>query len=73
MILFIMAALGVPQGVFLDLGSEDGVNSNCANLALNFAWRGTSSMETNRTLRRAAHSTNATPTQGPTLPCSYAQ
>jgi hypothetical protein len=41
MILFIMAALGIQEGVFLDLGSADGVNSNCANLALNFGWRGT--------------------------------
>src|SRR5262249_23579960 len=41
LILFIMAALGIQQGVFLDLGSADGVNSNCANLALNFGWRGT--------------------------------
>ena len=40
-ILFIMAALGISQGVFLDVGSADGVNSNCANLALNFGWRGT--------------------------------
>jgi hypothetical protein len=39
-VLFIMAALNIPQGVFLDLGSADGVNSNCANLALNFGWRG---------------------------------
>jgi hypothetical protein len=36
-----MAALGIAQGVFLDIGSADGVNSNCANLALNFGWRGT--------------------------------
>jgi hypothetical protein len=41
MILFIMAVLGIQEGVFLDLGSADGVNSNCANLALNFGWRGT--------------------------------
>jgi hypothetical protein len=39
-ILFIMAALGISEGVFLDIGSGDGVNSNCANLALNFSWRG---------------------------------
>jgi len=31
MILFIMAALGIQQGI-LDLGSADGVNSNCAIL-----------------------------------------
>jgi hypothetical protein len=36
-----MAVLGILQGTFLDLGSADGVNSNCANLALNFGWRGT--------------------------------
>jgi hypothetical protein len=41
MILFIIAALGVLEGVFLDVGSGNGVNSNCANLALNFGWRGT--------------------------------
>jgi len=41
LILFIIAALGIAQGVFLDIGSSDGVNSNCANLALNFGWRGT--------------------------------
>src|SRR5215831_13625637 len=41
LILFIMAALGIQEGVFLDLGSADGINSNCANLALNFGWRGT--------------------------------
>jgi hypothetical protein len=41
LILFIMAALGIQQGVFLDIGSGDGVNSNCANLAINFGWRGT--------------------------------
>jgi hypothetical protein len=40
-ILYIMAALGILEGVFLDIGSGDGVNSNCSNLALNFGWRGT--------------------------------
>src|SRR5947209_20320212 len=34
-ILFIMAALGIQEGVFLDLGSADGVNSKCAKLAIN--------------------------------------
>ena len=41
LILFIMAALDILEGVFLDIGSADGINSNCANLALNFGWRGT--------------------------------
>jgi hypothetical protein len=41
LILFLIAALGISQGVFLDIGAADGINSNCANLALNFGWRGT--------------------------------
>ena len=41
LILFIMAALDILEGVILDIGSADGTNSNCANLALNFGWRGT--------------------------------
>ena len=39
-LLFIFAALGIPSGTFLDIGAADGINSNCANLALNFGWRG---------------------------------
>ena len=39
-LLFIFAMLGQPSGAFVDIGSADGVNSNCANLALNFGWRG---------------------------------
>ena len=40
-LLFIFAVLGIQQGTFLDLGAGDGINSNCANLALNFGWTGT--------------------------------
>jgi hypothetical protein len=40
-LLFIFAMLGIPSGVFLDIGAGDGINSNCANLALNFGWTGT--------------------------------
>jgi hypothetical protein len=39
-LLFIFAALGIPTGTFVDIGAADGINSNCANLALNFGWRG---------------------------------
>jgi hypothetical protein len=39
-LLFIFAILGIPNGTFVDIGSADGINSNCANLALNFGWRG---------------------------------
>lgn len=39
-LLFIFATLGISSGTFLDVGAADGVRSNCANLALNFGWRG---------------------------------
>lgn len=39
-LLFIFAALDIPRGVFVDIGAADGINNNCANLALNFGWTG---------------------------------
>jgi hypothetical protein len=39
-LLFIFATLGIASGTFVDIGAADGINSNCANLALNFGWRG---------------------------------
>jgi hypothetical protein len=39
-ILWIMATLGTKKGKFVDIGSNDCINSNCANLALNFNWSG---------------------------------
>jgi hypothetical protein len=39
-LLFIFAALGIPRGTFIDIGAADGIDSNCANLALNFRWSG---------------------------------
>src|SRR5438132_8403691 len=39
-LLFIFAALGVSRGTFVDIGANDGIYSNCANLALNLGWRG---------------------------------
>ncbi len=39
-LLFLFAALGISAGTFVDIGAADGINSNCANLALNFNWRG---------------------------------
>jgi hypothetical protein len=39
-LLFIFAVLGISSGTFVDIGAGDGINSNCANLALNFGWRG---------------------------------
>ncbi|MBK7130086.1 MAG: hypothetical protein IPH66_12080 [Crocinitomicaceae bacterium] len=39
-ILFILSLLGMPQKTFLEIGSDDGINSNCANLAFNFGYHG---------------------------------
>ncbi|MEZ5047375.1 MAG: hypothetical protein R2831_10330 [Chitinophagaceae bacterium] len=36
----IIASLNIAQGTFLDLGSNDCINSNCANLVFNFDWKG---------------------------------
>jgi hypothetical protein len=39
-ILWLLSAIGCKKGVFLDIGSNDCINSNCANLAFNFDWHG---------------------------------
>ncbi len=40
MLLFIFSVLGMNKKVFVEIGSDDGVNSNSANLYFNFGWRG---------------------------------
>jgi hypothetical protein len=40
MLLFLFAVLGTKNKLFVDIGSADGINSNCANLAINFGWHG---------------------------------
>lgn len=39
-LLFIFACIGMGGKRFIDIGSDDGINSNCANLALNLGWNG---------------------------------
>jgi len=39
-LLFILAIIGMKNKSFIEIGSDDGVNSNCANLALNFNYHG---------------------------------
>ncbi len=39
-LLYILTLIGSPNRVFVDLGSADGINSNCANLAINHGWSG---------------------------------
>jgi hypothetical protein len=40
MLLFLFAVLGTKNKTFVDIGSADGINSHCANLAINFGWHG---------------------------------
>jgi hypothetical protein len=39
-LLYIFAAINVEHKTFIDIGSADGINSNCSNLAVNFGWNG---------------------------------
>src|SRR4029078_735014 len=39
-ILYILACIGIKTFSFIEIGSDDGLNSNCANLALNFGFHG---------------------------------
>lgn len=39
-LLYIFAAIGMKHRSFVDIGSGNGINSNCANLAINFGWNG---------------------------------
>jgi hypothetical protein len=39
-LLYLAAVLELDPKIFLDIGAADGINSNCANLALNLGWHG---------------------------------
>uniref|UniRef100_UPI004049F7A2 hypothetical protein n=1 Tax=Flavobacterium sp. TaxID=239 RepID=UPI004049F7A2 len=39
-LLYLFSILGSTNKTFIDIGSNDGINSNCANLAVNFGWHG---------------------------------
>ena len=39
-LLFIFSVLGMDNKIFVEIGSDDGLNSNCANLVFNFGWHG---------------------------------
>jgi hypothetical protein len=40
MLLFLFSIIGMKNRQFIEIGSNDGVNSNCANLFFNFGWYG---------------------------------
>lgn len=39
-LLYIFSLIGMRHKTFLDIGADDGVNSNCANLYFHFGWNG---------------------------------
>lgn len=39
-LLYIFAVIGMQNKTFIEIGSDDGINSNCANLAFNFGYHG---------------------------------
>jgi hypothetical protein len=39
-LLYIFSVIGMQNKTFVEIGSDDGINSNCANLALNFGFDG---------------------------------
>lgn len=39
-LIFIFAVIGTVSNTFIEIGSNDGINSNCANLAFHFGWHG---------------------------------
>ena len=40
LLLYLAAVLELEPKIYLDIGSSDGIKSNCANLALNLGWHG---------------------------------
>lgn len=39
-LLFIFSVIGMTNKTFVEIGADDGINSNCANLHFNFGWHG---------------------------------
>ncbi len=61
-LLFLFATLGTANKTFIEIGSDDGVNSNCANLVLNFGWHGLFIDGNERSVRRGRHFYSKYPT-----------
>jgi hypothetical protein len=52
-LLFILAMTGMKTKTFVEIGSDDGINSNCANLAFNFGFSGLFLDGNTRAIKRA--------------------
>jgi hypothetical protein len=62
MLVFLFAVLGTTDKTFIEIGSDDGVNSNGANLVLNFGWHGLFIDGNKRSVRRGRHFYSKYPT-----------
>jgi len=51
-LMFIFAVLGMEHKTFVEIGSDDGVNSNSANLCFNFGWHGLFIDASKKSIRR---------------------
>ncbi|PZX16777.1 hypothetical protein LX69_01847 [Breznakibacter xylanolyticus] len=40
LLLYIFSIIGMEKKVFIEIGADDGINSNCANLYFHFGWHG---------------------------------
>lgn len=55
LLLYIFAAIGMTKKTFIEIGADDGINSNCANLALNFGWHGVFIDGNSKAIERGNH------------------
>lgn len=60
-LLYIFALIGMPHKTFLDIGADDGVNSNCANLYFHFGWNGVFIDGNKQAINRGRHFYNRYP------------
>ncbi len=62
LLVFLFAVLGTVNKTFIEIGSDDGVNSNGANLVLNFGWHGLFIDGNPRSVKRGRHFYSRYPT-----------
>jgi hypothetical protein len=65
-LLFIFSVIGMDNKIFIEIGSDDGVNSNSANLYFNFGWHGLFIDGNQRSINRGKKFFDKYP-----HPCSY--
>ena len=62
-LIYILAMIGIKHSSFIEIGSDDGINSNCANLALNFGWYGLFLDGNKKSISRGRYFYNKYPTR----------